>query len=164
MWGTKGGKGGKGAGAKGNWVSKGKGKGGPKGGCFGCGGDHYQANCPQNRIGSFGEAWNDLETTPESIRSLCCLKEVKREEGWTRIGEGKWKNNGKGGGDLTTTPITTITRRGVPTTTTTNRFSTLQEEAEETGKEGCARHRQLPTKDIQPPTNKNNNEDNKTSS
>ena len=64
---------------------KGKGKAPMKGGCWNCGGAHFQAECPYrpaaagkgfNSLGDFmPEAWGD-----EQVKSLSCLRDVKTKK------------------------------------------------------------------------------------
>jgi hypothetical protein len=54
---------------KGKGYSKGKGK-GPVDGCFTCGGEHYASACPNG-----AQRW----ASTDSLRTLCCLKEVEKE-------------------------------------------------------------------------------------
>ena len=51
------GKGEKGQPKGGDRKGKGKGKAGPKGGCFKCGGDHYESDCPRAGKGQTGKAF-----------------------------------------------------------------------------------------------------------
>ena len=74
-------------GGKGDWnKGKGKGKSGPKGGCFICGGDHYKDQCPQGFQKGKGKGLKSLEEWSwgnwgwnggeGSVRSLSTLKSI----------------------------------------------------------------------------------------
>jgi len=87
------GKGGKGKGGKGK-DGKGSGK-GPQQGCWTCGGNHYQSNCPS---GGKGGGLNHLDESGQDdwwqaeSRPLCCLsthiqKAFKEKEDWQEVGK-----------------------------------------------------------------------------